>query len=164
MAAGPWESSRASATQAASTPHCTNSWQSSCLTLRDPLPQLDDNGRIARRRPHQAPDPMTIAVECKLTPTIPQVRHIPKHEVPVQLVEAIPSIKQRIAKASPLLVAGVGRPPPPPGRSPGRASLPDKPVNAGPQLPDPPCHPPHPSPRSIPQIVARLLGQHGGWF
>ena len=77
------------------------------VALRDPLPRLDDNGRVTWRRPHHAPNPVPVSVKRKPAPPIPQVGHVPQHEVAVELVEAISGIEQSRAEPRPLLVAGV---------------------------------------------------------
>ena len=52
------------------------------------------------------PVPVPVAVERKPATFVPTVRHIPQHEVAVELVEAILGIKQSQAKTGLLLIAG----------------------------------------------------------
>jgi hypothetical protein len=62
--------------------------------LSDPFLRVDDDGQCPGLGPDQAANPMPVAVECKPTPLVPQVGHIPKHEVTVQLIEAISGVKE----------------------------------------------------------------------
>ena len=55
---------------------------------------MDDEGWMPWLSPDQAANLVPVAIECKPAPTIPKVRHIPEHEVAVQLVEAISGIKE----------------------------------------------------------------------
>ncbi len=49
---------------------------------------------------------MLVLVECKPAHSVPAVGYVPQHEVAVELIEAIASIDESRAKASPRLVAG----------------------------------------------------------
>ncbi len=68
---------------------------------------MDHDGLRAGLAPNKAADPMPVPIECKPTPTIPKVGDVPKHELSVQLIEAIVGIKQRRTKAGAPLVVGV---------------------------------------------------------
>jgi hypothetical protein len=66
---------------------------------------MDHKSWLPRHGLNNAANPVTVAIECKPASPIPQVGHIPEHEVSVELVEAIMGIKQSQAKASLLLIA-----------------------------------------------------------
>ena len=53
------------------------------VTLRDPLLRVDDEGWVPWLSPDQAANPVPVAIECGPTPLIPEVGHIPEHEVAV---------------------------------------------------------------------------------
>jgi hypothetical protein len=53
------------------------------VALRDPLLQVDDKGWVPWLSPDQAVNPVLLAIECKPAPLIPEVGHIPEHEVAV---------------------------------------------------------------------------------
>ena len=53
------------------------------VALRDPLLRVDDKGWVPWLSPDQAANPVPVAIECKSAPLIPEVGHIPEHEVAV---------------------------------------------------------------------------------
>jgi hypothetical protein len=62
--------------------------------LCDPLLRVDDVGWVPWLHPDQAANPVPVANECKAATQIPKVSHIPKHEVAVQLIDAIFGVKE----------------------------------------------------------------------
>ena len=86
--------SQASWTQVASAPHPVETHCEAVALRGDPLLRVDDEGWVPWLSPDQAANPVPVAIECEPTPLIPEVGHIPEHEVVVQLVETISGIKE----------------------------------------------------------------------
>jgi hypothetical protein len=66
---------------------------------------VDHKGWLSWLGPDQASDPAPVPIKRKPGPLVPEVSHIPQHEVAVDLIEAIAGIKESRAEASPWLVA-----------------------------------------------------------